>query len=102
MYGSLPTSGNWTKAHRLTARATQVLDSDQPDLGHAEALLRQAIEADPAHGPAYLQLGGIQERQSRVDETLIAYAWAQRLMPGQPEPRELLERLLATIPDVTN
>lgn len=57
-------------------------------------MLRRAAEADLAHGPAYLQLGAILEQQGKLDGALWAYAWANRLMPGNPEAELGLHNLL--------
>lgn len=94
LYGSMPLSGEWAKAHRLTESAILLIDGTEPDLERGEALLRKAIEADPAHGPAYLQLGVVFENQRELERALRAYAWAHRLMPGHPEPHGCLKQIL--------
>jgi len=94
LYGLKPRSGDWVNANALTNQASRLIDTPELDLEQAEALLRQAIEADPTHGPAYLQLGIVLEQQERLDEAAITFAWARGLMPGYPEAERRLHMLL--------
>ena len=94
LYGASPLSGNWIAAQRMTAQAIQALDEDPPDLNKAEDLLHRAIDADPAHGPAYLELGVVYEHLGNHDEAIRAFAWAKKLLPGRTRARDGLHRLL--------
>lgn len=85
LYGSEPEAGDWVEAYRLAERARELARAPDSGAAAVENLLRRAIEADPAHGPAYLQLGTILEQQNDFDQALWAYAWAHKLMPGHPE-----------------
>lgn len=51
----------------------------------AEAALRRAIVADPAHGAAYRMLGGVLRDQCRTDEALELYRIARERCPGNFE-----------------
>ncbi|MGE4178175.1 MAG: hypothetical protein AB7G65_20330 [Thermoleophilia bacterium] len=58
-------------------------------LARAEALLRRALTADLYCGPAHNNLGVVYLAQSpaRLYEAASEFAFAQRLMPGAPDPR---------------
>lgn len=94
LYGARPESGDWARAHELTMRARALARAPGSDRIAAEDLLWRAVEADPAHGPAYLHLGTILEPQGKLDGALWAYAWANRLMPGNPGAELRLHDLL--------
>lgn len=94
LYGPHPEAGDWVEAHRLTERARSMARAPDSDPDGAENLLWRALKADPAHGPAYLQLGTILAQQGELDHALWAYAWAQRLMPGHPEAERGLHDVL--------
>lgn len=52
---------------------------DQQKLAEAEAAYRQAIAIDPAHAPAYHNLGSVLNRMDRAEESLDALNHARKL-----------------------
>lgn len=73
---------NPLEAQRLTQEAAA-----QTDPARAERLLRQALAADLYHGPAHNNLGVLYLRRSQLYEAAGEFEWAQRLLPGHPDPR---------------
>jgi Flp pilus assembly protein TadD len=57
------------------------------DPGDAERLLRQALLADPFHGPAHNNLGVLDLSAGRFGDAADRFETARRLMPGHPDPR---------------
>ena len=72
------------KAERLTRDAADLIYSDP---ARAEALLREALAADIFHGPAHNDLGVVFLERGELYEAAHEFAWAQKLMPGNPDPR---------------
>ena len=72
------------KAERLTREAADLIYSDPL---RAETLLREALAADIFHGPAHNDLGVIFLERGELYEAAHEFAWAQKLMPGNPDPR---------------
>jgi Tfp pilus assembly protein PilF len=75
---------NPTKADQLNIRACDLIDHDP---AAAEALLRQALEADLYHGPAHNNLGTLLLRQGKLYEAAAEFEWSKKLLPGHPDPR---------------
>lgn len=72
------------RAHTLTLEAADLIASDP---SRADALLREALTADLYHGPAHNNLGVVYLSQGKLYEAAHEFEWAQRLMPGHPDPR---------------
>ena len=72
------------EAERLTLQAAVCIESDPQK---AEALLREALEADLFHGPAHNNLGVIHLERGDLYEAAGEFEWARKLMPGHPDPR---------------
>lgn len=72
------------KAQRLTQEAAAILDKDQ---AKAEKLLREALTADLYFGPAHNDLGVLFLKQGKLYEAASEFSWAQKLLPGLPDPR---------------
>jgi Tfp pilus assembly protein PilF len=70
------------KAQKLTQRAAKESDADK-----AEKLLREALTADMFHGPAHNNLGVLFLRKGLLYEAAQEFQWAQKTMPGHPDPR---------------
>ena len=70
------------EAVRLTALAAQ--DRDDPE--RAEALLRQAMAADPYHGPAHGNLGVLLLEAGKLYDAAWQFQYAAKLMPNNPDP----------------
>lgn len=79
-------------ARERTARAADLIDRHK--YAEAEALLLQAIDADPTYGPAHNDLGLIYEWLDRPADAANEYRTAARLMPRRPEPRNNLGLVL--------
>ena len=80
------------KATRLNAEAAVLLDqaaahSDAVAMQKAEALLREALNADLYFGPAHNNLGVIFLSRDELYEAAAEFEWARKLMPGHPDPR---------------
>lgn len=80
------------KATRLNAEAAELLDRaggqvDAAAVQKAEALLREALQADLYFGPAHNNLGVIFLSRGELYEAAAEFEWARKLMPGHPDPR---------------
>lgn len=75
---------NPAKADQLNQKACDLIDKDP---AAAEAMLRQALEADLYHGPAHNNLGTLLLRQGHLYEAAAEFQWSARLLPGHPDPR---------------
>jgi len=75
---------NQQLAAELTHAATKLMSEDPVK---AEALLRDAIDADLYHGPAHNNLGVIYLNRGELYLAAEEFDWARRLMPGHPDPR---------------
>ncbi len=75
-------------ARQLHAQATRLL-AEQGEAGYAgaEALLRDALDADLYNGPAHNNLGIILLARGERYEAASEFEWARKLMPGHPDPR---------------
>ena len=73
--GSFPLPWLWQNS--LTARAIRILHSPNPDMGKAEAYLRRALDFNPGHFPALLQLGNIMLGGGRRAEAIAFYERAR-------------------------
>ena len=68
----------------------------EPTFAEALALLRRALEIDPSHSEAYVQLGEIQHRHFWDFETAAeSYAKARELNPGSASVRSAYSRYLS-------
>jgi tetratricopeptide (TPR) repeat protein len=92
----------WLWQNSLPARAIRVLHSPQPDFGKAEAYLRQALDINPGHFPALLQLGNVMLRRGRRAEAMDFYERARKqVASGAPIHAVLtrqIERLSTNVP----
>ena len=70
------------KAQKLTQEAAK-----ETDPARAEKLLREALTADVFHGPAHNNLGVVFLKQNRLYEAAQEFEWAQKTLPGHPDPR---------------
>ena len=70
------------KAQRLTQEAAKASDPEK-----AEKLLREALTADIYHGPAHNNLGVLYLKKGMLYEAAQEFQWAQKTMPGHPDPR---------------
>ena len=80
------------KATRLNAEAAELLNqatakNDAGAMKMAEALLRDALNADLYYGPAHNNLGVIFLGRDELYEAAAEFEWARKLMPGHPDPR---------------
>lgn len=80
------------KASRLNAEAAELLNQaagsiDAAAMQRAEALLREALQADLYYGPAHNNLGVILLGRDELYEAAAEFEWARKLMPGHPDPR---------------
>lgn len=75
------------EAERLTMRAAELMDRSSPKLDEAEKLLREALTADLYHGPAHNNLGVVFLKKGEFYSAASEFEWAQRLLPGSPDPR---------------
>lgn len=92
-----PTEGarDTAKAQALTQRAaTLMAKGSLDDRAKAEALLREALDADLYHGPAHNNLGVLYLAQGKLYEAASEFEWAKKLMPGHPDPRVNLALVL--------
>ncbi|MBK9189388.1 MAG: tetratricopeptide repeat protein [Phycisphaerales bacterium] len=64
--------------------AADLIATDPP---RAEALLRDALNADLYNGPAHNNLGAVFLSQGKLYEAAGEFEWARKLMPGHPDPR---------------
>jgi tetratricopeptide (TPR) repeat protein len=74
----------WLWQNSLTARATGILYSPNPNLDRAEAYLRQALDLNPKHFPALLQLGNVMLRRGRRVEAIEFYERARKEPAATP------------------
>jgi len=72
------------RAEALTNQASELLQSDPHQ---AQALLRQAIEADQFFGPARNNLGVLLLNDGDLYGAAEEFDRARKLMPGHPDPR---------------
>jgi Tfp pilus assembly protein PilF len=79
------------KAQRLTQEAAAIIDKNPARAG---ALLREALTADLYHGPAHNNLGVVYLKQGNLYSAAAEFEWAQKLMPGLPDPRMNLALVL--------
>jgi Flp pilus assembly protein TadD len=79
------------KAQRLTQEAAATIDKNP---ARAETLLREALAADLYHGPAHNNLGVLYLKQGQLYSAASEFEWAQKLMPGLPDPRMNLALVL--------
>ena len=79
------------KAQRLTQEAAAIIDKNP---ARAEGLLREALAADLYHGPAHNNLGVLFLKQGNLYSAASEFEWAQKLMPGLPDPRMNLALVL--------
>lgn len=70
------------KAQRLTQEA-----ASETDPAKAESLLREALTADIFHGPAHNNLGVLYLKRGELYLAAQEFAWAQKVLPGHPDPR---------------
>ncbi len=80
------------KATRLNAEAADVINqattnNDPGTMKRAEALLREALNADLYFGPAHNNLGVVFLSRDELYEAAAEFEWARKLMPGHPDPR---------------
>ncbi len=78
-------------AERLTREAADLIATD---IEAAERLLRQALAHDLYFGPAHNNLGVVFLKRGLRYEAAGEFEWAQKLMPGHPDPRVNLALLL--------
>lgn len=71
-------------SQRLMLEAADLIATDPP---RAEALLRDALNADLYNGPAHNNLGAVFLSQGKLYEAAGEFEWARKLMPGHPDPR---------------
>lgn len=71
-------------SRRLAAEGADLLKSNP---ARAEALLREALNADLYNGPAHNNLGALYLAQGKLYEAAGEFEWARKLMPGHPDPR---------------
>lgn len=75
------------EAERLTMKAAALLEEQPEKLDEAEKLLRDALTADLYHGPAHNNLGVVFLRKGEYYGAASEFEWAQKLLPGSPDPR---------------
>jgi Tfp pilus assembly protein PilF len=84
-YTPMTEDGRDTAAsQRLAQEAVKIVATDP---GKAEALLREALNADLYNGPAHNNLGALYLSQGKLYEAAGEFEWARKLMPGHPDPR---------------
>lgn len=72
------------RSQQLMLEAADLIATDPP---RAEALLRDALNADLYNGPAHNNLGAVFLSQGKLYEAAGEFEWARKLMPGHPDPR---------------
>ena len=72
------------RARDLHAQASQAMAEDPTQ---AEALLRQALDADLYHGPSHNNLGILLLAKGDLYSAASEFEWARKLLPGHPDPR---------------
>lgn len=70
------------KAQRLTQQAAK-----ETDPSRAEELLREALSADIFFGPAHNNYGVLLLKKGMLFEAAQEFQWAQKTLPGHPDPR---------------
>lgn len=75
---------NQQLAAELSLAATELMAGNSVK---AEALLREALDADLYYGPAHNNLGVIYLGRGDLYAAAEEFDWARRLMPGHPDPR---------------
>jgi Tfp pilus assembly protein PilF len=81
---SVETDRDPAASQRLTQEAVPLMKTKP---ARAEALLRDALNADLYNGPAHNNLGAIYLSQGKLYEAAGEFEWARKLMPGHPDPR---------------
>jgi len=76
------TKHDTAKAARLTGAGIRSLHKGHLDL--AAKRFRDAIAADPNHGPAHNNLGLMHYEQGNLYQAVVAFDEAQRALPGDP------------------
>lgn len=71
-------------SQRLAQEAVKIVATDP---AKAEALLREALNADLYNGPAHNNLGVLYLSQEKLYDAAGEFEWARKLMPGHPDPR---------------
>ena len=82
-------------ARQKTEAAVRAITEEE--LTAAENLLKQAIQADVAFGPAHNNLGLVYFRQGKLYLAAWEFEYAIKLMPNHPEPRNNLGLALETV-----
>lgn len=72
------------RSRELTREAKSLWNS-KPE--RAEALLRQALDADLFNGPAHNNLGVLLLQRGQLYDAANEFEWARKLLPGHPDPR---------------
>ncbi len=78
-------------SQRLAQEAVKIVATDP---ARAEALLREALNADLYNGRAHNNLGALYLSQAKLYEAAGEFEWARKLMPGHPDPRMNLALVL--------
>ncbi len=78
-------------SQRLAHEAAKLVTSSP---ARAEALLREALNADLYNGPAHNNLGALYLSQRKLYEAAGEFEWARKLLPGHPDPRMNLALVL--------
>jgi Flp pilus assembly protein TadD len=83
------------RAERLNEQGLALVESGE--FAEAEATLREALQADPYHGPAHCNLGLILLQQGKFYEAGWELRYACQLMPRAGQPRANLGILYETV-----
>lgn len=81
-------SPNTEAARRKNAEAVDLIGRRKYD--EAERVLKEALNADLASGPAHNSLGNVYFHQGKLYDAAGEFQLAAKLMPYQPEPRNNL------------
>ena len=84
----VPAGPDTDAARRRNAEAVGLIDRGRYD--EAERVLRRALDADVAYGPAHNSLGKVYFQQGKLYQAAWEFQYAAKLMPYQPEPRNNL------------
>ena len=82
------TSPDTEVARRKNAEAVDLIGRRKYE--EAERVLREAVNADLAFGPAHNSLGKVYFHQGKLYQAAWEFQYAAKLMPYQPEPRNNL------------